>query len=286
MHYLLLASFSSLLLSIVFKLFKKYEISHNQAIVVNYIVCVITGCITLGEIPFEMSMLQAPWMPLIVFLGFLFMGGFNVASRTVQYFGMAISSVAQRMSMAVSGGFAILYFNESYTIYKIIGILIALLAVVFINVPNSQQAEEKEINKSLIIFPIAIFFISAVIEIALQYLHTIYQLSAHLQSIVLFASAATVGTLFLIYKILFGGERLESKNILAGIAVGVPNYFSIYYMLCALELMGGSMVYSLNNTMIVISAAVVGMVGFKEKLSTLNLLGIGMAIIAILLITI
>lgn len=285
MLYLLLASFSSLLLSIIFKLFSRYNIGHNQAIVVNYIVCVITGCITFGEIPFETAMLSEPWMPLMVFLGFLFMAGFNVASRTVQYFGMAISSVAQRMSMAISVSFAIFYYNEPSTIYKIIGILMALSAVVFINIPNKKESSENQIkDPKLIIFPISIFLISAVIEIALQYLHTVYQLLPHIESIVLFASAGLVGLVYLAFKMLFAGEKLESKNILAGIALGIPNYFSIYYMLSALEHMGGSMVYSLNNTIIVIGAALVGMLVFKEKLSPVNLFGIAMAIAAIFLI--
>lgn len=285
MLYLLLASFSSLLLSIIFKLFSRYNIGHNQAIVVNYIVCVITGCITFGEIPFEAAMLSEPWMPLIVFLGFLFMAGFNVASRTVQYFGMAISSVAQRMSMAISVSFAIFYYNEPYTFYKIIGILMALSAVVFINIPNKKEDQSVATKDNrLIVFPIAIFFISAAIEISLQYLHTVYQLLPHIESIVLFASAGLVGFVFLTFKILFAGEKLESKNIIAGIALGIPNYFSIYYMLSALEHMGGSMVYSLNNTIIVIGAAVIGMLVFKEKLSLVNLFGIAMAIAAIFLI--
>lgn len=269
---------------VIFKFFDSYSISHNQAIVFNYIVCVITGCITLGEIPFEKEMLSASWMPIMVLLGFLFMGGFNIVSRTVQHYGMAITSVAQRMSLGLSVTFAIWYYQEAYTLYKIIGILVALSAVIFINIPEKKEqvvAEEIKRSKWLILYPISIFFLSGIIEILLQYLHAVHKMKPPIESIVLFASSALVGGLgLLVFR-----EKIQMKNIIAGIVLGIPNYFSIYFMLRALDVMDGSTVYSLCNITIVAGATLVGFFAFKERLSWLNGVGILLAILAIVLIT-
>lgn len=271
----------------IFKLFDRYSIDRYQAIVFNYLVCVITGCLNLGEIPFERSMVSATWMPIMVVLGFLFMGGFNLIGRTVTHFGMAITSVAQRMSLGLSATFAIFYYNESYDALKIAGILLALSAVVFINIPNKKVRETKEeieedlSSKWLIFYPISIFFMSALIEILLQYLHAVHQMKPAVESIVLFASAGVVGVLGL----LFFREKIQFKNIVGGIILGVPNYFSIYFMLNALGEMDGSVVYSLCNITVVTGAALVGYLVFKERLSPLNMVGILLSIVAIILIT-
>lgn len=56
-------------------------------------------------------------------------------------------------------------------------------------------------------------------------------------------------------------------------------------MLRSLDVMDGSTVYSLCNITIVAGAALVGFLVFKERLSLLNMLGVGLAILAIVLIT-
>lgn len=290
MIYILLAASCSITLVVIFKLFDRYSINRYQAIVFNYLVCVLTGCLTLGEVPFEKSMLSAPWMPIMVILGFLFVGGFNLIGKTVTHFGMAITSVAQRMSLGLSATFAIIYYSESYDIFKIAGILLALSAVVFINIPNKKTSNTKidaivtkgKSSKWLILYPISIFFISATIEILLQYLHNIHEMTPAVESIVLFGSAGVVGVL----SLLFFREKIQFKNIVGGVVLGVPNYFSIYSMLNALGVMDGSVVYSLCNITIVTGAALVGYLVFKERLSLLNMIGVLLSIMAIVLIAI
>jgi drug/metabolite transporter (DMT)-like permease len=291
MIYLFLASFFSLIIAIVFKLFERYNIDSNQAIVVNYIACAVTGCINLGAIPFEVEMIYAPWAPTIIFLGIWFMLGFNLVSLTVNHFGMAITTVAQRMSLGISATFSILYYNDAYTSYKILGILVAILAVGFINIPSKKKnldrapvEEEKPKSRWLVFYPITICLISAVIEIVLQYLHAVHQMLPEIESTVLFACAAFVGLLGLSVKVIFKGEKLKFRNLIAGVLLGVPNYFSIYFILKALDQLDGSTVYSINNILIVGSAAIVGVLIFKERLSKANMVGVGMAILSIFLL--
>lgn len=290
MIYIFLAASCSISIVVIFKLFDRYSVNRYQAIVFNYLVCVITGCVNLGEIPFERSMLSESWFPIILILGLLFMGGFNLMGRTITHFGVAITSVAQRMSLGLSATFAILYYNEPYDVLKIIGILLALSAVVFINIPNKKQDEvnanaataDKKISKWLVLYPVSIFCVSASIEILMQYLHTVHEMEPAVESIVLFASAGIIGFVGLV----FFREKIEFKNFIGGIVLGVPNYFAIYSLLNALEEMDGSVVYSLSNITIVTGAALVGYLIFKERLSLLNMVGILLSVTAIILIAI
>ena len=295
MFYIVLAILCSVAIGVVFKFFDKYSIDHFQAIVFNYLICVVTGCLALGAVPFEASMLQADWLPLMLILGLLFISGFNFVSRTVKYFGIAISSVAQRMSLGLSVPFSIWFYNDPYTSLTLLGIALALASVVLINIPAKHQEvalssddsaskntsdapnnAKKELPKWVFLYPIITFLVSVFIEIILQYLHEVHEMQPAVESIVLFALAGTFGLVGIVVM----RQRLVWKNLIAGVALGIPNYFSIYFLLRALEDWNGSVVYSVNNITVVALSAVLGYFFFKERLTPLNALGIVLALIA------
>jgi len=288
--YIVLAIVFSLAIGVIFKLFERYEVNAYQAIVTNYLVCVITGCLTLGEIPFKVSFLWADWMPLILVLGLLFISGFNFVSLTVRYFGIAISSVAQRMSIGLSVPFAIWYYGENYTLYKVGGVLLALLSVLLINIPAKTNPETTTettgaatdwATRWRFIFPLGAFLISVFIEIILQYLHEVHKMAPAVESIVLFFVAGTLG----LVGLLFFREPFRWRNVIGGIILGIPNYFSIYFLLKGVAILGGAVSYSINNIAVVTLSALIGYLVFKERLSLYNWMGIAVALMAIFLIT-
>ena len=69
----------------------------------------------------------------------------------------------------------------------------------------------------------------------------------------------------------------------AGIAIGLPNYFSIYFMLHTLSWYqnDGAFVYPVLNIAVIVVTSLMGIALFKEKLSKLNLIGIIIAILSI-----
>ena len=80
--------------------------------------------------------------------------------------------------------------------------------------------------------------------------------------------------------------RINFKNVLGGICLGVPNYFSIYFLLKALQhpMLTSASVFTINNVAIVMLSTLLGILLFKEVLSLKNWLGIGLAIISIVLV--
>jgi multidrug transporter EmrE-like cation transporter len=100
---------------------------------------------------------------------------------------------------------------------------------------------------------------------------------------ILFGIAGVLGVIVYCIK----PTAIKVKNIISGIVLGVINYYSIYYILKALENknMQSAIVFSINNISIVAICTLLGLFVFKEKLTTKNCIGIGIAIISILLIT-
>ncbi len=288
MLYLILSAATSLLLVVLFKLFGRYQIEAFQAIAINYLVCISIGIAMQPQNPFQTDIISQPWFPILAFLGFLFISSFSVIKIAVQRFGVAITSVAQRMSLVISVIFAILFFNEAYNASKIIGIIIALASVVLINIPSTTPSDNnpnKPLSKLDYFLPLFIFAASGLIEIILQYVQKVHQLEAGMQSTVLFGAAAFWGNIALAIAVLTGKIKLNIKSLFSGVLLGIPNYFSIYFLLEALQTLDASLVYPVSNILIVGAATIIGYFGFKEKLSTINILGVGLALLSIFLIT-
>jgi uncharacterized membrane protein len=104
----------------------------------------------------------------------------------------------------------------------------------------------------------------------------------------LFVIAATIGSLILLGKRIFKGDTVETKSIVAGFALGIPNYFSIHFLLKALNLpnLESTVVFPINNTGIVLVSTFLAILLFSERLSKLNWIGISLAVVSIALIAI
>lgn len=297
MLFLLLSILSSTVLVMIFKFFPKYNIDTFQAIVTNYFVCVICGALVLGRIPFHADTLSEPWLPYAAGLGILFISGFYSIGMTVLFFGLTVASVLQKMSLIISVPFAIIVFSESATAPKILGLSLALIAVVLSNWPNNKAfgisaeplSENKKTNLLTWFFPVYAFLASGIIECGIQYVQSSIlnnpDADAEFSSAI-FASAGSVGIIVTIYLILSKKTSFALKNIFAGILLGIPNYFSIYFLLKAFSVEGWnkSVVLPVNNISIVVISTFLGIVFFSEKLSLLNWIGVILASMAIIMI--
>jgi uncharacterized membrane protein len=68
--------------------------------------------------------------------------------------------------------------------------------------------------------------------------------------------------------------------------LGIFNYFSIYFLLRALQndFINSSSIFTINNVAIVLLSTIFGILFFKETLSKKNWFGIGLAVISIILV--
>lgn len=199
---------------------------------------------------------------------------------TAQRSGVAVTSVATKMSVVIPVIFGIVVYQESAGFLKIIGIILALAAVYLASVKSKDGFKWRNV-----IFPFLLFIGSGVIDTSLKFLETNYVSASHISifSTSIFGFAGFFGTLFIIIK---RDLTIHWKSLLGGIALGIPNYFSIVFLLQALATKGleSSMVFTVNHVSIVMLSTLVGLFAFKEKLLPKNWIGIGLAIISIFLV--
>jgi len=91
---------------------------------------------------------------------------------------------------------------------------------------------------------------------------------------------------FIMLSIFKKQNKIELKNICAGIILGLLNFGSTYYFLICLGILNTTVFFPVFNASIVLSAALIGYFIFNEKLSFINWIGIVISLIAITLITI
>ena len=281
MFYLLLSVLFSSGLFIVFKLFDVYKIDTLQAIIVNYIIAFLFGYFTstadiqITEIPVQ------PWFIGTLFLGFLFITIFFVMALTAQKNGLSVASVAGKMSVVIPVVFGVIVYKESVGFVKVIGILLALVAVYL----SSAKNDAAPVKFKNLIYPLLLFLGSGTIDTTLKYVEKNYvpenQIPFFLASI--FATAFVLGLVFLIIK---KSYQFNIKNVLGGVVLGMVNYYSMVFLLKALQTKGleSSTLFTLNNVAIVVFTTLFALVFFKEKLIKKNWIGIGLAIISILFV--
>lgn len=285
MIYLALSVLASTLIFIIFKLFSKYHVDTLQAIVVNYIVASVSGIIAYSE-PIDLSSVSGKgWFFGAMILGIIFISVFNLMAITTQRNGLSVAAVATKMSLVIPIVFGVIVYQESTGIIKIIGILIALIAVYLTSIKTTGGIP---ITKKNLIFPVLVFIGSGVIDTSIKFLETHYVAKNDIPvfSATVFGFAAIVGIITLASKAITGTFKIAFKNIIAGIVLGVPNYFSIYFLIQALrhDSMDSSTVFTINNVAILLVSTLAGILFFQEKLTLKNWIGIILAIISIILV--
>jgi drug/metabolite transporter (DMT)-like permease len=289
--YLLASIVLTSYLTLSFKAVEKFGIPVFQAIVFNYITCVITGSVVNGSFPLNASVIEQPWGKWAIVMGCLFITIFNVIGFTAQKIGVAVASVANKLSLVIPFVFSIILYNEQASWLKVVGILLAVVAVIFTCWPqkNDETPAHKHLSKALyIIVPAVLFIGSGLLDTLVKYVEQTYlnESNNNAYLIASFATAATIGTLTLLFVTLTGKQKFDARSIIAGICIGIPNYFSIWFLVKVLKQNQGnsSAIIPINNMGIVLLSSLVAWMLFKEKLTTVNWIGILLSLGAIALI--
>ncbi len=287
MIYLLGSILCSSFLFIIFKSFGKFKIDLLQAIVVNYIVAGALGFALAQYYNVFRSfnyIYQCDWFVHALLIGLMFISIFTLMGICSQKVGVSITSVANKMSVVIPVMFGLFFLSDAVTFFKISGIVLSIVAL-FLTTSNGKA----QVNGNLLVLPLIIFFASGVLDIFLSYTskYLVKQDDTIVFTATLFSLAAILGTCWLLIKIVIQKNKIQLKNIFAGIILGIPNFASILFVFLGLKAtnLDVSVYYPILNIGIVVLTSIFGLLFFKEKLSPINIIGIILAVGAISLIS-
>lgn len=286
MFYLLMSVFTSTLIFVAFKLIIKNQANILQAIVINYTVCVIVGMLVQNKFPSLNEIIERPWLINTFILGAMFITVFYLTALTVKYSGLAVASIASKLSLIIPVLAAYFLYDDVFSPIKIIGIIVAMIAVVL--AAYKEDTEHHKHNFNFYFFPLLVLLGSGLIDTFTKWNQEQHLTEAdfNLFLICVFGTAAVIGWSILLAKYVTKQESISGKTFRHGLLLGIPNYGTMYFLIAALNVPGwnSSTVFPVNNIAIVVASCLVAMVIFKEHLSKINLLGILLAVTAILMI--
>lgn len=284
MSYILLTIVFNSLIYVIFKLFELNNIKNLQAIVVNYLMCSLMGFFFTGASQFAQALPHfTSVIPYAVVLGLLFVTVFSCIGESTKRYGVSATSIADKLSFILPVIFAFFVYQEPVTALKIIGILLSMVAIVFAVIDS--DADKDNTVPSSWYYPFVVFLGGGVISILLKEIQVRFpEVNYSIFLVFLFGVAFLVGAILILVQWLRKRFQWHGKSILAGIGLGIPNYFSIYFLLQALDTIpSSSIVFPVVNIGIVALSALFGLWFFKEHLKPINIIGLVLAILSIAL---
>lgn len=279
-------TFSSML--VLFKYFGKYGVNNLQAIIVNYFTAGTLSLIVAHNNEIKISLPDIIYSTYIIpslIIGFLFIVTFNLLAFGTQKIGIAISTVANKMSMIIPVIIGISLFSEKLGMFKLIGIVLAISAIYM----TSTKSGKLSFDKKFLPIILLIFFGQGMADGTLSWVQkfSINDENTPLFFASVFLIAGILGSVFLIYETIKNGFKLEFKNLIWGIGLGIPNYLTLHFFVRSLQspIFESSQVFPIVNMGVIVLTALAGILLFREKLSFFNWGGILVAVLAISLIT-
>ncbi|UPG94400.1 EamA/RhaT family transporter [Luteibacter aegosomatissinici] len=281
MVYILLAVLFSVAVSVLLKLARRAGIDIVQAVATNYVVASLLAWQLLGATPQGVLAAKATWPPLIA-LGILLPAIFVVLAQSVRTAGIVRTDVAQRLSLFVSLFAAFVFLGDVLTGQKALGIGIALVAVLCVLWRKQKGTAEASGWWA----PLLVFAGFGAIDICFK---LVAKAGASFAAGLLgsFLIALVLCWIVALIRAVTGKVALTTRSIGFGVLLGAFNFANILFYVKGHVAMPNdpSLVFASMNVGVVVLGTLVGALGFREKLTAVNWVGIALAIAAIAVMT-
>ena len=273
---LLLAVVSSMLVSTCMRLSEGKAKNNISMLAMNYAMC------TLLSIAFAGNMDLLPKadglgfaLGLGVFSGAMFLGSFMLLQWNIRVNGVVLPATFMKLGVVVPTLASILVFGESPRPAQIVGIVLAIAAILLIQL-------EKGSGKAKHALGLVVLLLAGGSTDVLSKIYEELGHSALAAQYLLYTFF--VALLLCVLVAVIKGQGLTGKDIAFGLLVGVPNYFSARFLLLSLSAVPAVVAYPSYSVGTIVLIALVGRAAFGEKLSRRQLFAMGVILAALILL--
>ena len=287
MIYLILAIVSSSLISIFMRLSENHIKNEMGMFMANYALCAVLAVVFMDKATPEL-LLGTHDQHLTVILGIVtgafFLGGFLFLKYNMKYNGIVLSSTFMKLGVLIPTIMAIVVFGEVPSVLQIVGIAIAIAAIIIINFEKEPEGadclgESKKGNKKILL--LVLLLLGGLGDSMSNIFEKLGPDSGKDGFLLLTFFTAFVITVAIV---VLGKKKLCKADILFGLLVGVPNYFSARFLLASLGSLDAVIVYPTFSVGTMVVVTVVGVIAFHEKISKQKGIALGLIAVAIALL--
>jgi drug/metabolite transporter (DMT)-like permease len=282
MLYVFISVCCSVIVSVLLKLAKRYQVDVLQAVTWNYFVAIILTWIFLK--PELKNLSQAPFVSYTV-LALLLPAIFIVMATSVRLSGIVRTDIAQRLSLFIPLIAAFLLFDEKLTPLKGIGIVLGFTAIIC-SIPWQKRVGGKTTASSAWVYLVVVFAGIGVIDVLFKQMALFKPVTYSTSLFLVYAMAFVFSLIALVYQIVNKKTKFSFPHIIIGWVLGIANFGNILFYLKAHKALANnpSTVFAAMNIGVIVLGTLTGLIIFKEKLSLLNKAGIAIALVAIIVI--
>ena len=258
---------SSLAIAIILRISEKKSSERTVVIAANYIVAATIGYLLTGNnhAPIGVYALGAV-------LGLFFFLAFVLYSKAIKNEGLAGAVTMSRISLAIPVVLSITMWGEQPTAPHLFGLALIIFIIL---------SWEGKIGKTSPLL-LAVFAIFGLLDSAMKFFKTTFpSVDVGFFLVILFFSAIIWSWTY----ILITGKTIRPRDIATGLALGVPNFFSFYFILEALINIPAYIAFPFKNVSIIMLSAFIGFWLFNERLSFKRTVLIVMGILAVFFLT-
>lgn len=279
MIYLLLAILSSTCVSSFMRLSEKFISNKMMMFVANYALCTIFSYLYIdNSITYSLDYGFIVMLITGAITGILYLVSFMALKTNMQYNGVVLSSTFMRLGVLIPTAIAIIIFKEVPKFSQIIGFIIAILAIILI---NFDKEGIKEGSKKT--WLLGLLVLNGLGDSMANIFDKLGNPSYGDGYLIMTFLVALLLSIALTFK---DKQTINRYDILFGILVGVPNYYSARFLLLALNSMNAVIVYPVYSIATMIAITSVGVLCFKEKLNRQKLIALLMIMVALALLNI
>lgn len=292
---LVLATVFASMFSVFFRIFQLKGIDSMHAILVNYLTAFILGCIFSMKgmgfvVPFKED-----WFPIAVILGVIFILGMVMLDICTEKAGVAIATVSSRASMVIPivVSYLVIPGSEKPDWLAIFLLLIALGLIIMFSEGSSVVAANNVSKRAFVMIVLVVFMTFGISNSVTKLMQNMIAesyafLGDHLvnaenalSTAVVFISAFFVALISILVKPESRHKKFAGKDVLGGIGLGTANFFCTYLLILAMRTIDSSVLFPVHYAGIVALGAIIGWIVFKERLSKPQIVGMILAIGAI-----
>ena len=292
MIFILIVILSSASINILFKVFQRLGIDSMQAIIFNYVTATSLGIYLAPTVYSPAEMLSHGWFYLGMILGASFLITMKLYAISTAHIGVALTTILARTSLIIPAIISFFIFGEELSIRLILGIVFILVAVFLIFYDKNNIIQNFNSGKKslfVLFLPVIVFTFCGFNDTMIKVTQFFYIKNSDDNSLFIatvFCTALIVGVAIYIGSGSYKKMKFSWKSILGGVILGSVNLLSSMSILKALESIPASVTFPIVNIGIILVSILVGVFFFKEKLTYRKSLGIFIALVAIVMMTI
>ena len=285
MLYMLLAIFGGAAVSIALKIFSSESGNRFGIILGNYLTCIVLAVLFLPE---KGQIVSFPTVPLVCGLitGCFYVGGLVSMQSSIGKNGAAITAAFAKLGLIVSVGLS-LFFGERPGVMQLVGVALALVAMVVMNVGGKKTAADGKAGASKSgAFLLLLVLLSGGGSEGMSKVFDQVGSEAEkpLFLFYLFSTAAVLTGALALLEYRRTKKKLRWRDLAAGVAVGAPNYLSSLWLLKSLSAVPGTVAYPVVSGGAIVVVTLVSVLFLHEKPTRRQAVGLGLILVSLVLL--